>query len=92
MLSVKLDLQNPVNIEFIGAEESILLGSEMTVTAVTSEPVDSYQWYLDGILLEGDTGPTVTLGKTLKPGFYMLDLLVENGPILSSEGISFKVF
>jgi hypothetical protein len=92
MLSVKLDMQNPVNIEFIGAEMLILSGSEMTVTAVTSEPVDSYQWYLDGILLEGDTWPTVTVGKTLEPGFYMLDLLVEKGPILSSEGISFEVF
>lgn len=91
MLSVKLDMQNPVDIDFTGAEEWILSGSEMTVTAMTSEPVDIYQWYLDGILLESETGPTVTVGNTLGPGFYMLDLLVEKGPMLSSGGISFEV-
>jgi hypothetical protein len=92
MLFIKTDLQNPVDILFEGVRDIIFYGSDMTVSAFTSEPVDSYQWYLEGVLLEGETGPSITLGSLLEPGFYKLDLLVSRGPILSSEGFSFEVY
>jgi hypothetical protein len=90
-LEIITEMENPIEITFSGAMEFLPSGTNMTVSASTSEPVDSYQWYLKGDPINGETGNTITIGETLEPGTYWLDLVVIKGSILSSEGIVFEV-
>ena len=85
------DLQNPIGITFSGAQSNLTVGTNMTVTATTSEPVDSCQWYLNGRPLSGQTGSSITIGSSLGAGTYRLDLIVTQGNIVSSGTVPFTI-
>ncbi len=84
-------IQNPINITFAGQQSELRQGTTMTVQATPSEPVDSYKWYLNGVLLTDQTAPVITLGTGLQPRPYRLDLMVTKGSVLSSASLYFKV-
>ena len=90
-LTITPDMQSPIEITFSGTAETLDLGGSMTVTAATSEPVDSYQWYLQGVLIGGATLAEVTVGEGLGVGIYRLDLMVTKDSTLSSDAIVFEV-
>jgi alpha-tubulin suppressor-like RCC1 family protein len=90
-LIINPDLQNPITITFSGQQDEVPVGSEMTVTATTSERVDSYQWYINGTLLTGETGASITIGSSLAPGTYRMDLAVTKRDIVSTGYIVFTV-
>ncbi len=85
------DLQNPIEITLSGIIENLLPGEIMTVVAQTSEPVDRYQWYLQGDPIAGATADSLTVGGNLDAGTYWLDLLVQSGAVLSSEQSIFQI-
>ncbi len=84
-------IQNPINITFAGQQSELRQGTTMTVQATPSELVDSYKWYLNGVLLTDQTTPVITLGAGLQPRPYRLDLMVTKGSVLSSATLYFKV-
>ena len=61
----------------------------MTVIAAPSEPVQSYQWYLDSLSLSGETNQSVTIGSNLSPGVHRIDVLVTstNNQLYSTNAI-----
>ncbi|HKJ69525.1 MAG TPA: lamin tail domain-containing protein, partial [bacterium] len=85
------DLQNSIDITLSGMIENLLPGEEMTVAANTSEPVDAYQWYLQGEPITDATTDSITLGSNLDAGVYWLDVLVQSGVVLSSERTIFRI-
>ena len=90
-LIITPDLQNPIGITFSGETENLKVGTNMTITATTSEPVETYQWYLNGKPLTGETSATITIGSALPKGNYRLDLLVSKRMIISSGTVKFAV-
>jgi len=88
------DMQYPINIIFHGYQSQLYKGTSMTIDASTDpSPVDTYQWYLDGIVISGATGPSVTIDSddlSIKDN-YKLTLIVSKGVILSSEALYFDV-
>ncbi|HKJ67261.1 MAG TPA: hypothetical protein VKA68_04840, partial [bacterium] len=90
-LAISDSLANPIEITLSGAVAELTEGNSMTVNATTSEPVDSYQWYLQGATLSGETGSSVTVGSTLSPATYWLSLVVTEDGIVSSESVEFEV-
>lgn len=84
-------MQNPIAITLDGQQPELPSGVDMTVTATTSDAVDSYQWYLNGRVLPGATGASVTLGGSLAVGNYRLDLCVRKANIVSSQGTAFTI-
>jgi hypothetical protein len=93
-LSIVPDLQNPITITLQGAVEVLPPDSEMTVTAHTDPPETEnaylYQWYLNGVSLYGENGPSITIkGCDLQVGSYRLDVGITAGAILSSESCVF---
>ncbi|MDY6935224.1 MAG: hypothetical protein SVZ03_13505 [Spirochaetota bacterium] len=90
-ISIDVDMQNPISITFNGQQEPVLENSDMTVTAVTSEPVEGYQWYIMGDPISGEDSDTITVGSLLGKGRYRLDLIVRNDDIISSNGLTFRV-
>jgi hypothetical protein len=90
-ITIDTDPQNPISIVLDGYQEQMKKGSTMTVSATTSESVDSYQWYLNGNKLIGETASSITIGSSLGHGNYNLNVIIKKGTIISSEGISFEV-
>ncbi|HET7839885.1 MAG TPA: hypothetical protein VFL04_08995, partial [Rectinemataceae bacterium] len=83
------DLQNPITVTLDGPT-TIAQGASMTVSATSSEPVDSYQWYLQGSPV-GTNSSSIVLGSSLALGHYWLSLVVTKGNILSSKSVEFDV-
>ena len=90
-LTIQEDLQNPILIELTGFQQALLPGTSMTVSAVPSEPVDGYQWFVNGDPIDGATSNVITLGGDLTNGFYRLIVVAFNGRTLSSVGAQFAV-
>ncbi|MFA6707327.1 MAG: InlB B-repeat-containing protein [Sphaerochaetaceae bacterium] len=71
-----------------------LLGDDksMTVKANANTTVDSYAWYLDGVLQVGETSATCTIdGSVLGLGHHHIAVFVAKGNSYSSASISFEV-
>ena len=67
-ITIVPDMEDPITISFSGQQASLMSGTNMTVTATTSEPVDTYQWYLDGAAVGGATASSVTIGGDFRTG------------------------
>lgn len=86
------DYQNPIKFTLLNAKPSLDLYEALTVEAYTYLiEVDSYQWFLDGKLLEGENNPTLTIGGDLPPGRYRVGCIVKKGNVLSGDGFVFSV-
>ena len=90
-LTITPELQNPITVSFSGQQTQLPPSTDMIVTAATSLTPDSYQWYLDGVPLSGQTGSTLTYGSSLSQGRYRVDLAVKKGSIISSGSFAFTV-
>jgi len=84
-------IQQPIDIAFTGVLDTLTEGQTMTVTAIPAETVESYQWYLGGDQLNNETNASITIGDTLSPGNYWLDIIIVSGKLYSSHGIKFSV-
>jgi len=85
------DDARPVSISFAGNRHKLLLGSSMTVTATPSEPVDTFQWYIDGAQVDNAIANTVTVGDGLAEGVYCLYVYAMKGEMVSSDFVEFRV-
>lgn len=90
-ISLTPNLENPIEITFSGRQSVLEPSTDMTVTAVTSESVDSIQWYLDGEELKGETEHRIVIGSGLSAGTYHLDCVVKKNNVMSSSGFSFSI-
>jgi hypothetical protein len=90
-LTLVPNMQGPIEVSFSGQEAVLNPGTDMTVQATTGQPVDAYQWYLDGGLLTGQTVSAITTGSTLAQGAHRLDLVVRKQNIISSGAVFFLV-
>lgn len=89
-LTIVEQLDNPIDITFdVSDGAEIQAGDTLTVTAETSRPVDSYEWYLQGSLEDGISN-TISVEPS-GTGYYRLDLLVTDGSVLSSATLQFRV-
>ncbi len=84
-------ITRPIPITLSGAQSTLSGGATMTVTATPALPVDSYQWYLDGVAINGATSNQVTVGSGLDAGEYTLTVVVKKGSLYSSESVDFTV-
>ena len=90
-ISVTTELNNPINISLYGGKSDLGIKETMTVSASTDQVVDSYQWYLNGQLLNDEIDKEITIGSNLGTGHYKLTCLVKKNNILSSEEFNFSV-
>lgn len=92
-IGIDVDLDNPIEISLAGTVNSMVMGSSMSVTA--SAPLEtesiSYSWYLNGSPVAN--GASATVGSTLNPGIYRLDVIALNadGSRSGSSNHSFNI-
>lgn len=90
-LTVNENLMNPFDILFTGNIHMLTLGENMTVTIITTVQPDSYSWYLNGNLIEGEVSDSITIGQDLVGASYRLDVVVKMDNVLSSNSILFYI-
>ena len=74
----------PVSLITTDGETSICAGDSTTFTSIAG---DSYQWYRDGAMIPGETGPTLTASQG---GNYQCEI-ASNGCITLSNAIALSV-
>lgn len=90
-LSIISLMDDPIDVTLDGLSPFLQLGNNMIVTATTSEPVERYAWYLNGIKLTDFTSEKITFGETLSEGDYQLTCVVWKGSIICSSQEDFTV-
>lgn len=87
-IDIDVDLNEPIDITLSGTLASIIAGESMTVTASSPTETEtvSYNWYLNGSPL--GSGSTLSVGSTLNPGIYRLDIISFNADLTRSGSIN----
>jgi hypothetical protein len=65
-------------------ETAIPRGTDIRITALTSQPVDVYRWYLDGRRIEETDGPALVVGAQLVSWDHVISLIAVKGSTASS--------
>lgn len=84
-------MDDPITVTLEGTVETLSHGTDMTVIANTSEEVDEYAWYLNGIRLSGETSDSITIGSELDDGNYQLTNVVWKGNVVCSKSNNFSI-
>ena len=90
-VNLSLDQVPPVTISLTGVQTELLLGTDMTVTAVADHPVDAYRWFLDGALIPDAITSAVTVGRSLTAGTHSLAVETTLGGVATTQSTPFKV-
>lgn len=92
-ITIESELYNPLLISFSGDVSPLTAGTDQSITATLSESVsgETYQWYIDGDAITGETASSITYGDELDLGNHALDLLVVYNSTLSSGSVEFTV-
>jgi hypothetical protein len=93
-VSIDPDLDQPLDVTLSGTTSSIALGGSMTVSASVSNAdgqTVSYDWYLNGAFQS--TSDSITVGSSLDPGTYRLDVIAftDDGTRSGSASHTFTV-
>jgi hypothetical protein len=92
-IEIDVDMENPIEVSLSGTVETLPMGSSMSITA--SAPLEtisvSYFWYVNGS--SAGIGSTQSIGSTLSPGIYRLDVIALNsdGSRSGSQNHTFTV-
>ena len=91
-LTLTSDSKMPITLTLSGNQESLIAGDTMTVKAVGTPTPTSWQWYLDGDLIGGQTSSSITVGAGLTGGTsHSLVVIAKKNDIAGSTGIRFRV-
>ena len=93
-VTIDPDLDQPLDVTLSGTTSSIALGGSMTVSASVSNAdgqTISYDWYLNGAFQS--TSDSITVGSSLDPGTYRLDVIAftDDGTRSGSASHTFTV-
>ncbi|MBI9103746.1 MAG: DUF1566 domain-containing protein [Spirochaetales bacterium] len=90
-ISITPDFGDDIEITFSGAQSELVIGSNMTITAGVNGTVDSYIWYLDENIQEGESSNTIIIGNDLPQGSYTLALVIQVDGELYTDSVFFVV-
>ena len=91
-LTLTSDTNSPIAINLYGYYNELQVGTGMMVYALGTPEPDSWQWYLDGDPIVGETGSSVWVGDTLISGTtHNLSVVAQKGSIAGSKTIQFKI-
>lgn len=90
-VEVTVDLPQDESITF-DVQQDIEVLSSQSLTVAIAEPFDSYAWRLDGQVISGASGSSVTIScAELAPGIHRLTAIVEKNGRLFSKTTRFRV-
>ena len=96
-ITITVDRQDPLAVTVAALPATpVAPGAEVVVSSTVTggTEVYSYQWYLNGAVLAGQTGPSVTLntaGVPLPVGRHDVSLVAFDGVVLGSDWVAIDV-
>lgn len=92
-ISIKDAIQRPFDVVLTSEKTKIPLGKTFKVSSTVdpSYADQNFRWYLDGTLLDGETGDELLLENLTEEGWHNVELLVTDGYIISSDSLAFQV-
>ena len=91
-LTLASDTKKPITITLSGYYTDLQQGSTMTVSAVGVPTPTSWQWYLDGDVLVGQTTSSTTVGTGLVAGSaHTLTVIGKTATIAGSADVRFRI-
>lgn len=92
-LTAKWTLNAPT-VELSASETEVTYGTEITLTATATHTANvsyTYEWYNDGIKLDGQTGSTLTIENVNDSGSYTVRVTASDGTLTSAVEESIQV-
>ena len=91
-VTIQNDIRNPYEVFLSKSASSIFLERNLTLTAsVLPEGNYFFNWFLDGDIISGETGNSITIGENLHLGTHFVDVMVSGEGVLSSASTSFSI-
>lgn len=90
-VSITITLALPSNITYSFSPASGKISAGATITATPSSAVNSYSWYLDGVVDSTQTTAIYTTPSALPQGEYCLTVVGKSGSYLSSGSMNFTI-
>lgn len=92
VLTLHSDTKLPIEVALAGNRGSLIQDDFMALSATGFPAPDSWQWYLDGDPLEGETTDTIWIGPGLAVGTnHSIVVIGRKGDIAGSAGFRFRV-
>jgi hypothetical protein len=93
---IDIRVEGSIDVALEGAREELVKGQSMDVRVTTDPPPGNaaeyiYAWYLNGIPLDEEDKPEITVGVDLDRGNYRLDASVFYNEMASSAHCNFVV-
>lgn len=87
-MGIDVDMKEPIDIVLAGTVDSMTAGGSFTATASSPGETEaiSYSWYLNGSSL--GSGSSMSLGSSLNPGVYRLDVIALNSDFTRSGSVN----
>jgi hypothetical protein len=89
-----ITVNNPPSLDVTISGHSAILSAtgSMTVTASATPAAESYAWYLDGVIVAGQTSASITLnGSSMSKDVHSLAVIASKGNLDASASCSFSV-
>lgn len=86
-----VDTESAIDITFSGSSSILKMHESMEIIATASEVVDSYYWYLNGVLLENENSNKISINSYSCIDKNRLTLVVKRENVLSSKYIDFVI-
>jgi len=91
-LTLTSDTKKPISIALTGYYTDLQQGSAMTVSATGTPTPTSWQWYLDGDILTGQTTSSTTVGSGLVAGSaHTLTVIGKTAELAGSADVRFRI-
>jgi len=90
-IGVNYDPAAPISVNLGGNWPTLTYGRSMTVTATGAPTPDSWQWYLDGDPVSGETDDKFAFGSDLALGAHYINVTGEKESRHGSAGFGFTV-
>ncbi len=90
-IGITSDSKQPIAVSLSGTVPTIDPASPVTVTASGVPTPDSWQWYLDGDRMTGQTSASITIGSSFASGMHSLDVIAKKSEVFGSSGFRFRI-
>ncbi|OHD80923.1 MAG: hypothetical protein A3J97_04910 [Spirochaetes bacterium RIFOXYC1_FULL_54_7] len=89
-IQLEEELQNPIAVSISGVPSILFDGNVLSVSATTESVQDSYEWFLDGKIINGVTGAALSMDAAeIMIGYHTLMVRVCTGNQIGSATIGF---
>jgi hypothetical protein len=91
-VTITVDLPSPITYTFNPVSGTkVREGNDTTITATPSRTIDSYRWYVNGVIQPSATGASFNTGTSLAEWVHKITVIGRSGSVLSSASMNLEI-